>query len=75
MPDVSGGYIMADSGGVTGCGRIHTDALKTVVDSNLDQSSTNPVENAVVTSAIQGKQDQMTEMTDQEIDDLIDSLA
>lgn len=50
------------------------------IDSELDLSSTNPVENRVVTGAVNEKQDQipqeqLDEMTDQEIDDLIASLV
>lgn len=44
------------------------------VDEGLDTESTNPVENRAVTAAMNGKQDQLTEMTDQEIDDLVNSL-
>lgn len=50
------------------------------VDPDLDLESTNPVENRAVTGAMNGKQDQipqeqLDEMTDQEIDDLISSLV
>lgn len=50
------------------------------IDSELDLTSTNPVENRAVTGAVNGKQDQipqeqLDEMTDQEIDDLISSLV
>lgn len=44
------------------------------VDESLDTESTNPVENRAVTAAVNGKQDQLTEMTDQEVNDLINSL-
>lgn len=44
------------------------------VDENLDSTSTNPVENRAVDAALNGKQDQMTEMTDQEVSDLIEAL-
>ena len=51
----------------------------TEVDDALSSESTNPVENRVVTGAVNEKQDhipqeQLDEMTDQEIDDLISSL-
>lgn len=50
------------------------------IDPELDLESTNPVENRVVTGAVNSKQDQipqeqLDEMTDQEIDDLIASLV
>lgn len=44
------------------------------VDPNLDPQSSNPVENRAVNAAIQGKQDQLTEMTDQEVNDLVGAL-
>lgn len=44
------------------------------VDPGLDPESANPVENQAVTNAMNGKQDQLTEMTDQEVEDLIGSL-
>lgn len=44
------------------------------VDESLDTESTNPVENRAVAAAVNGKQDQLTEMTDQEVNDLINSL-
>ena len=44
------------------------------VDPGLDPESANPVENRAVTNALNGKQDQLTEMTDQEVEDLIGSL-
>lgn len=44
------------------------------VDPDLDPGSANPVENQAVTNAMNGKQDQLIEMTDQEVEDLIDSL-
>lgn len=44
------------------------------VDENLDSTSTNPVENRAVDAALNGKQDQLTEMTDQEVSDLIEAL-
>lgn len=44
------------------------------VDENLDLESRNPVENRAVAGAINGKQDALTEMTDQEVEDLINSL-
>lgn len=52
----------------------------TEVDDSLSTDSTNPVENRVVTGAVNGKQDQipqeqLDEMTDQEIDDLMASLT
>lgn len=50
------------------------------IDPELDLESANPVENRAVTGAMNGKQDQipqeqLDEMTDQEIDDLISSLV
>ena len=48
--------------------------LSVVVDDGLDNSSERPVQNQVVTDALSGKQDQLTEMTDQEVDDLVNSL-
>lgn len=45
------------------------------IDENLDTESQNPVENRAVAEAMNGKQDQLTEMTDQEINDLINSLG
>lgn len=50
------------------------DANRIDVDENLDLDSANPVENRAVTAAMEGKQDQLTEMTDQEVNDLINSL-
>ena len=50
------------------------DANRIDVDENLDSSSTNPVENRAVAGALDSKQDQLTEMTDQEVNDLINSL-
>jgi hypothetical protein len=52
----------------------------TEVDDALSSESVNPVENRVVTGAVNEKQDQipqeqLDEMTDQEIDDLIASLV
>lgn len=44
------------------------------VDENLDSTSMNPVENRAVDAALNGKQDQLTEMTDQEVSDLIEAL-
>ena len=44
------------------------------VDPGLDPESANPVENRAVTNAMNGKQDQLTEMTDQEVEYLIGSL-
>ncbi len=44
------------------------------VDENLDSTSTNPVENRAVDAALNGKQDNLTEMTDQEVSDLIEAL-
>ena len=44
------------------------------VDPGLDPESANPVENRAVTNAMNGKQDKLTEMTDQEVEDLIGSL-
>ena len=44
------------------------------VDPGLDPESANPVENRAVTNAMNGKQDQLTEMTDQEVECLIGSL-
>lgn len=44
------------------------------VDENLDPSSSNPVENRAVDAALRSKQDELTEMTDQEVDDLIAAL-
>lgn len=44
------------------------------IDPALDAESANPVENRVVTNAMNSKQDQLTEMTDGEISDLIESL-
>lgn len=51
------------------------DESRVVVDENLDTESRNPVENRAVAEAMNGKQDQLTEMTDQEINDLINSLG
>lgn len=48
--------------------------LSVVIDENLDQESKNPVENRAVNTALNGKQDQLTEMMDQEISDLIEAL-
>ena len=55
------------------------DDVQIDVDESLSTTSTNPVENRAVTGAVNSKQDQipqeqLDEMTDQEIDDLIDSL-
>ena len=50
------------------------DANRIDVDENLDLDSANPVENRAVTAAMESKQDQLTEMTDQEVNDLINSL-
>ena len=50
------------------------DEMAIDVDDSLSVESTNPVENRVVTEAVNSKQDQLTEMTDNEIDDLINSL-
>ena len=44
------------------------------VDPGLDPESANPAENRAVTNAMNGKQDQLTEMTDQEVECLIGSL-
>lgn len=44
------------------------------VDHGLDPESANPVENQAVANAMNGKQDQLTEMTDQEVEDLIGAL-
>lgn len=44
------------------------------VDENLDPESTNPVENRAVTEAMGGKQDQLIEMTDEEVNELVNSL-
>ena len=44
------------------------------VDPGLDPESANPVENQAVTNAMNGKQDRLTEMTDQEVENLIGSL-
>lgn len=51
------------------------DENKIEIDENLDTESQNPVENRAVAEAMNGKQDQLTEMTDQEINDLINSLG
>lgn len=48
--------------------------LSVVVDTGMDSSSENPVQNRAVTEALENKQDQLTEMTDEEVDELIDSL-
>lgn len=48
--------------------------LSVVIDENLDQESKNPVENRAIDTALNGKQDQLTEMMDQEISDLIEAL-
>ena len=48
--------------------------LGVVIDENLDPESKNPVENRAVDTALNGKQDQLTEMLDQEISDLIETL-
>ena len=53
---------------------ISVDATSIEVDENLDPESANPVENRAVTNAMNGKQDKLTEMTDQEVEDLIGSL-
>jgi len=55
------------------------DNVQIDVDDSLSTDSVNPVENRVVTGAVNSKQDQipqeqLDEMTDQEIDDLISSL-
>lgn len=55
------------------------DNVQIDVDDSLSTDSTNPVENRVVTGAVNSKQDQipqeqLDEMTDQEIDDLMASL-
>ena len=44
------------------------------VDDCLDGTSTNPVENRAVDAALSSKQDQLTEMTQEEINELIDEL-
>lgn len=54
--------------------QLQIDANRIDVDENLDLDSANPVENRAVTAAMEGKQDQLTEMTDQEVNDLINSL-
>ena len=54
---------------------IAVDETSIEIDENLDTESQNPVENRAVAEAMNGKQDQLTEMTDQEINDLINSLG
>lgn len=54
--------------------QLQIDANRIDVDENLDLDSANPVENRAVTAAMEGKQDLLTEMTDQEVNDLINSL-
>jgi len=54
---------------------ISVDDTSIEIDENLDTESQNPVENRAVAEAMNGKQDQLTEMTDQEINDLINSLG
>ncbi len=53
-------------------GRVN--AALTEIDQSLSTDSANPVENRAVANAMNGKQDTLTEMTDEEIDDLLDSL-
>ena len=54
---------------------ISVDDTSIEIDENLDTESQNPVENRAVAEAMNGKQDQLTEMTDQEINDLINALG
>ena len=54
---------------------ISVDDTSIEIDEVLDTESRNPVENRAVAEAMNGKQDHLTEMTDQEINDLITSLG
>ena len=51
------------------------DPLGVVIDEYLIPNSPNPVENGAVHDALEGKQDNLTEMTQQEVDDLIAALG
>lgn len=45
------------------------------VDSELSLISENPVQNKIITEALEGKQDNLTEMTDSEVDEIVNSLV
>ena len=56
-------------------GKITATKKSVTIDTALSSTSTNPVQNKVVNTALAGKQNTLTEMTEQEVDDLLASLT
>ena len=56
-------------------GKITATKKSVTIDSSLSSTSTNPVQNKVINTALAGKQNTLTEMTTTEVDDLLAALT
>ena len=56
-------------------GKITATKKSVTIDTALSSTSTNPVQNKVINTALAGKQNTLTEMTETEVDDLLASLT
>jgi hypothetical protein len=56
-------------------GKITATKKSVTIDTALSSTSTNPVQNKVINTALAGKQNTLTEMTEAEVDDLLAVLT